>query len=166
MATPIVSMHQLTYESRPAQFLPGPATRRRFDMRRALLGPTLGLSKLGCGVIEVPPGACAYPFHSHRANDELFVMLAGSGELRLGDARHAVAEGDIIGCPSGDASTAHQLLNSGTEVLRYLAISTLASPEICEYPDSGKVGAYSREGGADFAHFSHYTDDADYWLGE
>ena len=36
---------------------------------------------------------------------------------------------------------AHQLINtSATDVLRVLAVSTRLSPEIGEYPDSGKFG--------------------------
>ncbi len=35
---------------------------------------------------------------------------------------------------------AHQIVNTGTIELRYLAVSTKLSPEIAEYPDSGKFG--------------------------
>ena len=48
--------------------------------------------------------------------------------------------GDIIACPPGGPETAHQILNTGNEELRYLAVSTKPSPEICDYPDSGKFG--------------------------
>ena len=46
--------------------------------------------------------------------------------------------GDICSAVAGDASTAHQLINTGTVALRYFAISTRNDPDICEYPDSGK----------------------------
>ncbi|MBK9136721.1 MAG: cupin domain-containing protein [Betaproteobacteria bacterium] len=97
----------------------------------------------------------------------MFLVLAGSGELRLGEARHAVKAGDLIGCPAGGPDTAHQLINTGTEELRYLAIGTSADPEICEYPDSGKVGAYHGRGGAgDLYHMTRTADQRDYWDGE
>ena len=131
------------------------------------LGPTLGLKKLGCSVTEVAPGRTAYPFHSHRVNDELFFVLAGGGELRLGDERHPVQAGDLIGCPAGDPASAHQLINTGREPLRYLAISSQLDPEICEYPDSGKVGVYAGDdenGG--LVHLTRYADQVDYWQGE
>jgi uncharacterized cupin superfamily protein len=35
--------------------------------------------------------------------------------------------------------TAHQIVNTGTAELKYLAVST-ALPEFAEYPDSGKFG--------------------------
>jgi uncharacterized cupin superfamily protein len=34
---------------------------------------------------------------------------------------------------------AHQIINTGTTTLRYLALSTMADVDACEYPDSGKV---------------------------
>jgi hypothetical protein len=81
MSHPIASLHGLNFVPRPANVLPtNPATAARFDASRAFLGDTLGLTKLGVNVTAVKPGKTAYPFHSHRANDELFLILAGSGE--------------------------------------------------------------------------------------
>ncbi len=166
MTATIVSLHTVVLEPRPAEFEPKAATAERFSAGMARIGAQLGLSKLGCNVTAVPPGKAAFPFHSHQANDELFIVLAGRGELRLGAQRHAVTEGDIIGCPCGGADGAHQLVNTGDTELRYLAISTMISPEICEYPDSGKVGAYGGSAAARFVHITRQADEADYWLGE
>lgn len=167
MTTPIASLHTLTFVPRPAHFLPtNPATAERFDANRAFLGETLSLTKLGVNVTAVKPGKTAYPFHSHRANDEVFLILAGSGELRLGAARHTVKEGDLIGCPAGDASTAHQLINTGNSELRYLAISSEIDPEICEYPDSDKIGAYSGSDKNGLMHLTRRGAKVDYWDGE
>ena len=169
MSTPIASLHTLDFVPRPSEHVAtAAATAARFDASRAALGKALGLSKLGVNVTAVKTGKAAYPFHSHRANDELFLILAGRGELRLGAQRLAVKEGDLIGCPAGDASTAHQLVNTGEAELRYLAVSTLIDPEVCEYPDSGKIGAYCGGGGGDkgLMHLSRSADATDYWAGE
>lgn len=41
----------------------------------------------------------------------------------------------------GGPDTAHQLINaSDSDEMKYLAVGTSESPEIAEYPDSGKVG--------------------------
>ena len=86
--------------------------------------------------------------------------------MRLGNERHAVKAGDLIGCPAGDASTAHQLVNSGDAELRYLAVSSEHDPEICEYPDSGKIGAYCGNDDTGLMHLSRSAEPVDYWAGE
>ena len=135
MSAPIASLHTLNFVPRPNEHRAAdPATAARFDASHAALGKALGLTKLGVNVTAVKPGKAAYPFHSHRANDELFLVLAGSGKLRLGNQRHAVKEGDLIGCAAGDASTAHQLVNTGDMELRYLAVSTLIAPRSANTP--------------------------------
>ena len=167
MTERVVSVDRATLVPRPPEWQPGSAAAHRFDAARALLGATLGLQKLGVSVIQVAPGRSAYPFHSHRANDELFFMLSGRGELRLGQARHAVQAGDLVGCPAGGPDSAHQLVNSGTEPLRDLAVSTQIDPEICEYPDSGKAGACAGDDEpGELMHLTRYGQALDDWDGE
>jgi uncharacterized cupin superfamily protein len=100
----------------------------------------LGAQKLGYNVTAVPPGKRAFPFHAHRVNEEMFFVLEGSGEVRMGATRHPIKKGDFIACPAGGPETAHQIINTGTTELRYLAVSTKMSPELVEYPDSKKMG--------------------------
>lgn len=105
-----------------------------------LIAPTLGAQKLGYNLTAVPPGRRAFPFHSHRVNEEMFFVLEGTGEIRIGSARLPIRQGDIIACPPGGPETAHQIANTGETELRYLAVSTKLYPEIAEYPDSNKFG--------------------------
>ena len=75
--------------------------------------------------------------------------------------------GDVIGCPAGGPGTAHQLVNTGDEPLRYLAIDSQIDPEICEYPDSGKYNAYvGGDGGPKFRAIQRSANTLDYWDGE
>ena len=82
----------------------------------------------------------------------MFLVLEGEGELRFGDQRHRIRRHDVIACPTGGAEVAHQIVNTGTVPLRYLAVSNLSPVEVCEYPDSGKVGIRAAAAGGGELH--------------
>ena len=107
------------------------------------IAPLIGAQKLGYNLTIVPPGKRAFPFHTHHVNEEMFFILEGSGEIRLGSERFPVTKGDVIACPPGGPELAHQIINTSSAELRYLAVSTKLSPEVAEYPDSGKFGVLS-----------------------
>lgn len=113
-----------------------------YTSKRALFSKSIGARKLGYNLTELPPGKAQCPFHSHREEEEMFLVLDGEGELRFGDQRFKIRKHDVIACPTGDATVAHQIINTGTVPLRYLALSNLSDTEICEYPDSNKVGVF------------------------
>ena len=70
----------------------------------------------------------------------MFFVLAGHGEIRIGDGAFPIKAGDIIACPAGGKETAHQIINTSEEELRFLVVSTKLSPEIAEYPDTNRFG--------------------------
>ena len=113
-----------------------------YTSKRALFSKSIGARKLGYNLTELPPGKAQCPFHSHREEEEMFLVLDGEGELRFGDQRFKIRKHDVIACPTGDATVAHQIINTGTVPLRYLALSNLSDTEICEYPDSNKVRVF------------------------
>lgn len=172
MTKPIMNIKDVELFPRPEGFAPKGGAAEKFEVRTAHLGRMLGAQKLGYNISSVPPGKAAYPFHSHRVNEEMFLVLSGAGELRIGDATHAIEEGDIIACVTGGPETAHQIRNTGTEELRYLAVSTQISPEICDYPDSQKFGVYAQldseeNGKPSFFYFmGREKTKLDYWDGE
>lgn len=112
----------------------------RFGATRKNLGAVTGGSALGCTWHEVAPGRAAYPRHFHTANEEAVYVLEGTGTLRIGDDEVAIGPGDYLGMPVGPEHV-HQIVNSGSAPLRYLAFSTMHSVEIVGYPDSKKIGA-------------------------
>ena len=144
----------------------------RFEARAGRIGGVVGMKDLGAQYMVVPPDKVASPFHSHRNNEEMYVVLEGTGMYRKGDESWAVKAGDVISAVAGDASTAHQIRNTGTSDLRYLVISTRNDPDICEYPDSGKfmVASGIPEGGgmmsAEFVLRGRERPLLDYWDGE
>ena len=168
---PIVNLDDIELHPQPAAYAaPGEAA-QRFDGRMGEVSARIGARKLGYNVTAVPPGKRAFPLHNHRVNEELFFILEGSGEVRIGTQRHPIRKGDFIACPPGGPDTAHQIINSGTTELKYLAVSTMQYPEICDYPDSGKFlvaeGQRGRDGKANGFRFVGRPESmVDYWDGE
>ena len=106
---------------------------------RGRIGVHIGAKKLGYNLTVLPPGKVQCPFHNHHGEEEMFLILEGEGELRFGEERYPIRANDVIACPPGGPEVAHQIINTGTATMRYLALSTLLDLEACEYPDSRKV---------------------------
>ena len=133
-----------------------------FESRSARIGPLLGAKDIGYSYDVVPPGKRSCPFHSHRGEEEMFFIVRGTGTLRYGSETRKIRAGDVICCPTGGPETAHQIVNDSDEELAYLSVSTMAPVEICEYPDSNKMGLYA-EG---LRHMTRAGDGIDYWVDE
>jgi uncharacterized cupin superfamily protein len=134
-----------------------------------VIGARQGLPgrKIGCGVDIVPPGKRACPYHFHYAQEEVFIVLEGQGTLRVAGEMLPIRSGDVISIPPGPEYP-HQIINTSDAPLKYLSLSTLEFPEVCEYPDSGKYLAYTRTDGPLLQRGRmHRADtDLDYWDGE
>jgi uncharacterized cupin superfamily protein len=138
----------------------------KFASECVRVGPLVGAKHLGYSYDVVPPGKRACPFHSHRAEEELFFIVRGEGTLRYGNETRKVRAGDFICCPTGGAQTAHQIVNDSDGELAYISVSTMMPAEVCEYPDSGKVGAYGGEGEQRLRHVTLADATVDYWKDE
>jgi uncharacterized cupin superfamily protein len=136
------------------------------------IGFMIGANKLGCQLHIVPAGKKAFPRHAHHVNEEMFFVLSGEGTYRLGDETYPIRASDVISAPAGDASTAHQIVNTGSAELRYLAFSTRLDPDVVEYPDSNKFAVASMippdKGlmGAQLAYVGRREDSLGYFDGE
>ena len=153
--TPVINLADVTFDDVEEN--------GRYTSRRAMFSAGIGARQLGYNLTELPPGKAQCPFHSHHAEEEMFLILEGEGELRFGADRYPLRPMDVVACPTGGAEVAHQIINTGTGMLRYLAVSTLAPVEVCEYPDSGKLGFYSASGAGGIFRAG---DKADYYDGE
>ncbi|HEU5180381.1 MAG TPA: cupin domain-containing protein [Candidatus Polarisedimenticolia bacterium] len=92
----------------------------------------------GLRLYRLAPGKQATRLHRHLLQEEMFLILKGSGTLRHGDREVPVRQGDFILYPAGDP-TPHTFTNPGTEPLEYLATGNRVSYEVCEYPEDGTV---------------------------
>jgi uncharacterized cupin superfamily protein len=102
----------------------------------------------GLNWVSLPPDERGSPPHCHSAEEELFVVLDGSGTLELwappaADRQtepmetHELRPGHVVSRPPG-TRISHSLL-AGESGLTYLAYGTRDSNDVCYYPRSGKV---------------------------
>ncbi|HEY0010293.1 MAG TPA: cupin domain-containing protein [Candidatus Paceibacterota bacterium] len=158
----IINISEVAQMQNPAP-MPDEVKGRYEGATLGLVSQLLGAKKLGYNVTVLPPGKRAFPFHNHVANEELFFVLEGEGEVRIGTERFPIKKGDFIAAPAGTGTEhAHQIINTSTEELRYLAVSTRISPEVAEYPDSGKFGVLTE----DFRFIGKPSESLSYWEGE
>jgi len=97
-----------------------------------------GSSRCGLRVYRLAPGMQSTRLHRHLLQEEMFLILSGSGTLRHGDRRVAVKAGDFVLYPAGDPA-AHTFVNTGTEPMEYIATGDRLAYEVCEYPEDGTV---------------------------
>jgi uncharacterized cupin superfamily protein len=162
MDKPIINIEELKYEGFPG----GRPEHVKEKYEGSVLGQVaalIGAKKLGYNVTLVPAGKRAFPFHSHRVNEEMFFVIEGEGEVRIGDKTYPLRKGDFMACPPDGPEAAHQIINTSQSDLRYLAVSTKEGPEIAEYPDSKKFGVMSAEG---FRFLGKLDQSLGYWDGE
>jgi uncharacterized cupin superfamily protein len=168
MSKPILNIADVELK----EWMPIPElAQERFGARFGQIGMPLGAQKLGYNLTVIAPGKRAFPFHNHRVNEEMFFVIEGTGEVRIGEAIYPIRAGDVIACPPGGMETAHQIRNTGASEMRVLAVSTRMWPEIADYPDSGKFGVLSMSQGTDgkpevFRHMARPGSSLDYWDGE
>ena len=130
---PIVNLDDVTFDDVEENGL--------YTSSRGRISDHIGARDLGYNLTVLPPGKVQCPFHNHHAEEEMFLILEGEGELRFGDQRYPIRKHDVIACPPGGPDVAHQIINTGTTAMHYLALSTRLDVDICEYPDLQKVMA-------------------------
>jgi uncharacterized cupin superfamily protein len=110
-----------------------------YDSRCGAVSAGTAARKLGAGYDILAPGQRVCPYHFHHGQEEMFVILEGCGSLRVAGELLPLRSGDVVFIPPGPEFP-HQIINTSDAPLRYLSISTQERPEVCEYPDSDKIG--------------------------
>ncbi len=81
---------------------------------RELMHPALhGNVRQSLAEARVPPGGSTL-LHRHHESEEIYFILAGSGQMTLGDEEFAIRPGDTLLIPPG---TLHRLRNTGDDTL-------------------------------------------------
>lgn len=130
---PVINLDQLEMHSHGSE-------ESRFGGSYGVISDVIGARKLGYNLSVCPPGKSVCPYHNHHSNEEMFFILEGEGVLQFGDKEYPLRKNDVIACPPGGRDVAHQITNTGSTDLKFLAVSTRDRVDVCEYPNSDKVG--------------------------
>lgn len=93
--------------------------------------------RTGLNRVTLPAGRTGAPRHCHTAEEELFVVVGGTGTLYLGDEEFPLRAGSVVSRPSA-TGVAHGF-RGGDEGLTYLAYGERRGEDVCFYPTSGRI---------------------------
>lgn len=109
------------------------------------LAPVTGIGRAYMKVQEVVAGSASARLHSHTAQDEYYVILKGSGTLRMGRHTTPVEPGTLIAKPTGPDLPSHIVADKG-EAVTILDIEVypdarlwLGTYDLMAYPDHGEL---------------------------
>ncbi len=110
------------------------------------LGRAAGSRRTGLRRVELRAGRAGFPPHCHACEEELYVVLEGSGVYLLQDAavvdqwrpvEHPVVAGDVVSARAG-AGLAHTF-RAGSDGLAFLAYGQREPGDLRWYPRSKKI---------------------------
>ena len=119
-----------------------------FRRRGARLGTVVGAERSGASLYELPPGQAVCPYHYEHADEEWLLVLTGHPTVRTPEGVERLDPMDLVFFPTGPEG-AHQIRNDTATPVRILMWSTMGWPSVTVYPDSDKVGVYTRDGADD-----------------
>lgn len=119
------------------------------------IGEHLGAETTGLRHTVLRPGALSCPPHWHTAEEELFYVLDGDGEVLLGDDVVPVRPGSVLARPPG-TGVAHAL-RGGPRGMTYLSWGTRVPADLVYYPRSRKLNVQG---------LCFRVEPVDYWDGE
>lgn len=100
------------------------------------VGRNVGSDKIGLVIQTIAPGKRASRRHRHLFQEELLIVMAGTGVLLHGDQRIPIAAGSCVCYRAGDPD-AHTFENDGATDLVVWAFGNRFQYEVAVYPDEG-----------------------------
>lgn len=112
-----------------------------------LLARQAGAIRTGLNWGRLERGSAGAPPHSHSADEELFVVLEGTGTVELWPSpvqsgqteqeTHELRAGNVIARPPSTGIS--HFLRGGAEAMTFLAYGTREPNDVCYYPRSNKI---------------------------
>ncbi len=102
----------------------------------ARLARLAGLSQFGVNHVVLEPDAKTALRHWHEAEDEFAYVLSGTPTLIDENGSHAMAPGDYVGFPAGEANGHHIVNRSDAPATLLVVGSRRPGAETIHYPDA------------------------------
>ena len=113
-----------------------PRNERAGQVSYLLLAPgQFGSARMAITLVEGDPGS-EQPLHGHPEAEQVYVIVAGTGVMRVDDEEHEVGPGTLVFIPPG---AKHAIRNRGGTSLTYVSAT---SPPF-RMPEPGSVFAYT-----------------------
>ena len=119
-----------------------------FRSRNNRLGRELGAKATGATVYDLDAGQAICPYHYEHGEEEWVLAVSGRPSVRTPEGTKELAPFDLVFFPTGPEG-AHQIRNDSDAPARVLMWSNVVFPTSTVYPDSDKVGVYTRDGDGD-----------------
>ena len=107
-------------------------------------GKDVGAEDTGTTVYELPPGQAVCPYHYEHGEEEWAMVVEGRPTVRTPGGTEQLDPFDVVFFPKGPEG-AHQIRNDTDSRVRVVMWSTVVYPTATVYPDSDKVGVFTRD---------------------
>lgn len=97
-----------------------PVNRRGGQVSYLLLNRDFGSQNLAITWVDCEPGSRQLD-HRHEDQEQVYVIVRGTGLMRVGDEEAEVGAGTMVLVPPGHD---HSILNTGTETLTYVSATS------------------------------------------
>jgi uncharacterized cupin superfamily protein len=134
-----------------------------FGSGRMRVGPEVGAEQTGASLYELPPGQSLCPYHYEYGEEEWLLVLEGRPSVRTPEGTEQVGPLELVFFPTGPEG-AHEIRNETEDTVRVLMWSPVVYPTASAYPDSGKVGVWTRDKSEDL--IVERSSRVDYFHGE
>jgi uncharacterized cupin superfamily protein len=128
------------------------------------VSPAIGARDLVGRMYELPAGESNCPYHYEYGCDEWLIVLSGRVRVRHPEGEEELDTGDVVCFPEGPEG-AHRITGASEDPARVLMLSKDVQPAVSVYPDSDKIGVWTRDD-ADDAMLHRRDGRVDYWEGE
>ncbi|PKM49695.1 MAG: mannose-6-phosphate isomerase [Firmicutes bacterium HGW-Firmicutes-7] len=108
------------------------------EMKTILIGDAIGCEKIYVNIDYIKPGSESVKYHSHSKQEEFYLIMSGTGILRIDGEEILIKVGDVISTPAGK-DIGHQFINNSSEILQILDVGTREKDDIISYPEENVI---------------------------